>query len=202
MQSYKKYLPYFIPLALFALLTMVYMAPAFNGKVVKQGDIQQYNGASKEILDYKAKEGKGPLWTNSMFGGMPSYQISYEAPNNYAKYLRNITPFKHPVNMLFLGMVFAFILLLSFGVNPWIAGIGGIAYAFSSYNLILIEAGHNTKLYAIAYAPLLLAGFKILLNKNYLLVPCLALLALSGGVHAQTRNLAIEGIRVKMQKPN
>lgn len=169
MQSYKNYLQYIIPLALFALLTMVYMAPAFNGKVVRQGDIQQYSGASKEILDYKAKEGKGPLWTNSMFGGMPSYQISYEAPNNYAKYLRYITPFKHPVNMLFIGMVFAFILLLTFGVNPWIATIGGIAYGFSSYNLILIEAGHNTKLYAIAYAPILLAGLNLLLTKKYLL---------------------------------
>jgi hypothetical protein len=169
MNSYKKYLQYIIPVAFFALLTMVYMAPAFNGKVVRQGDIQQYNGASKEILDYKAKEGKGPLWTNSMFGGMPSYQISYEAPNNYAKYLRNITPFKHPVNMLFLGMVFAFILLLTFSVNPWIAAIGGIAYALSSYNVILIEAGHNTKLYAIAYAPLLLAGLNLLLTRKYLI---------------------------------
>jgi hypothetical protein len=53
---------------------MLFMAPAFNGKVVRQGDIEQYSGASKEILDYKAKEGHGPLWTNSMFGGMPSYQ--------------------------------------------------------------------------------------------------------------------------------
>ena len=169
MQSYKKYLQYIVPLAMFAVLTMVYMAPAFNGKVVRQGDIQQYSGASKEILDYKAKEGKGPLWTNSMFGGMPSYQISYEAPNNYAKYLRNITIFKHPVNMLFIGMVFAFILLLTFGVNPWIAAIGGVAYGFSSYNLILIEAGHNTKLYAIAYAPILLAGLNLILTKKYLL---------------------------------
>lgn len=169
MQSYKKYLQYIIPIGIFALLTFVYMAPAFNGKVVRQGDIQQYSGASKEILDYKAKEGKGPLWTNSMFGGMPSYQISYEPPNNYAKYLRDISIFKHPVNMLFIGMVFAFILLLTFGVNPWIAAIGGVAYAFASYNIILIEAGHNTKLYAIGYAPLLLAGLNLLLQKKYLL---------------------------------
>jgi len=169
MQSYKKYLPYIIPIIVFTILTFIFMAPAFNGKVVRQGDIQQYSGASKEIQDYKAKDGHGPLWTNSMFGGMPSYQISYEPPNNYAKYLRNISIFKHPVNMLFIGMVFAFILLLTFGVNPWIAGIGGIAYAFASYNLILIEAGHNTKLYAIAYAPLLLAGLNLLLNKKWLL---------------------------------
>lgn len=169
MQSYKKYLQYIIPIGIFALLTFVYMAPAFNGKVVRQGDIQQYSGASKEIMDYKAKDGKGPLWTNSMFGGMPSYQISYEPPNNYAKYLRDISIFRHPVNMLFIGMVFAFLLLLTFGVNPWIAAIGGVAYAFTSYNVILIEAGHNTKLYAIAYAPLLLAGLNLLLTKRYLL---------------------------------
>ncbi len=169
MNAYKKYLQYLIPIAIFALLTAVYMAPAFNGKVVRQGDIQQYSGASKEIQDYKAKEGHGPLWTNSMFGGMPTYQISYEPPNNYAKYLRKISLFTHPVNMLFVGMVCAFVLLLTFGVNPWIAAIGGIAYAFSSYNIILIEAGHNTKLYAIGYAPLLLAGFKLLLNKKWLI---------------------------------
>ncbi len=169
MKNYQKYLPYIVPLIIFAALSMLYLAPAFNGKVVKQGDIQQYSGASKEILDYKAKDGHGPLWTNSMFGGMPSYQISYEAPNNYSKYLRSITPFKHPINMLFMGMVFAFILLLTFGINPWIAAIGGIAYALASYNVILIEAGHNTKLYAIAYAPLLLTGLNMLLNKKYLL---------------------------------
>jgi uncharacterized membrane protein (DUF485 family) len=104
-----------------------------------------------------------------MFGGMPTYQISYEPPNNFAKYLRNVTPFKHPVNMLFLAMVFSFILLLTFKINPWIAAIGSIAYAFSSYNIILIEAGHNTKLYAIAYAPLLLAGFNMAIQKKYLL---------------------------------
>jgi hypothetical protein len=169
MNFIKSNLKYIVPIAVFALLTMLFMAPAFNGKVVRQGDIEQYSGASKEILDYKAKEGHGPLWTNSMFGGMPSYQISYEPPNNFAKYLRDISIFRHPVNMLFIGMLFAFILLLTFGVNPWIAAIGGVAYAFSSYNIILIEAGHNTKLYAIGYAPLLLAGLNLLLSKKYLI---------------------------------
>jgi len=169
MKSYKTYLQYLIPLAVFALLTIAFLAPNFSGKVLKQGDIQQYTGASKEIADYKKKDGHGPLWTNSMFGGMPSYQISYEAPYNYAQYLRSISPFKHPVNMIFMAMVFSFVLLLTFKVNPWVAAIGAVAYAFSSYNIILIEAGHNTKLYAIAYAPLLLAGFNLLLNKKYLL---------------------------------
>lgn len=160
---------YIVPIILFGLISSVYLAPSFKNKVIKQGDIQQYSGASKEITDYKEKEGKGPLWTNSMFGGMPSYQISFDPPNNYAKYLRAITPFKHPVNTLFFAMVFSFVLLLTFGVNPWIASIGAFAYGFSSYNLIILEAGHNTKLYAIAYAPLVLAGFKLCLNKKYIL---------------------------------
>lgn len=169
MNTVKSYLQYLLPIVIFAILTALYMAPAFSGKVIKQGDIQQYTGASKEVADYKAKEGKGPLWTNSMFGGMPSYQISYEPPNNYATYLRAIAPFKHPVNTLFIAMTFSFILLLTFRVNPWVAAIGAVAYAFSSYNLILLEAGHNTKLYAIAYAPLVLAGLNLLLQKRYLI---------------------------------
>lgn len=168
MNPMKYYLQYILPIVLFALLTAVYMAPSFSGKVIQQGDIQQYTGASKEIADYKAREGKGPLWTNSMFGGMPSYQISYEPPNNYATYLRLLAPFKHPVNTLFIAMLFSFILLITFGINPWVAAIGGVAYAFSSYNLILLEAGHNTKLYAIAYAPLVLAGFNLLLQNRKL----------------------------------
>ncbi|MCB9252045.1 MAG: hypothetical protein H6605_06230 [Flavobacteriales bacterium] len=174
MKTVKPYLEYILPVLFFALLTYLYMAPAFDGKVIKQGDIQQYTGASKEIADYKEKEGKGPLWTNSMFGGMPSYQISYEPPNNYASFLRKITLIKHPANTLFSAMIFSFILLLTFGVNPWISAIGAIAYAFSSYNLILLEAGHNTKLYAIAYAPLFLAGFNLLLKQKWLIGAALA----------------------------
>ncbi|MCC6720644.1 MAG: hypothetical protein IT243_00450 [Bacteroidia bacterium] len=169
MKSISKYLKYIYPLIIFAIISSLYLAPSFKNKVIKQGDIQQYSGASKEISDYKEKDGNGPLWTNSMFGGMPSYQISFDPPNNFAKYLRYITPFKHPVNTLFFAMVFSFILLLTFGVNPWIASIGAFAYAFSSYNLIILEAGHNTKLYAIAYAPLVLAGFRLCLDKKYLI---------------------------------
>ncbi|NUM31903.1 MAG: hypothetical protein HUU47_06215 [Bacteroidetes bacterium] len=169
MKSYSKNLMLLVPVLIFGVIAALYLAPSFSGKIIKQGDIQQYSGASKEILDYKAKEGKNPLWTNSMFGGMPSYQISFDPPNNYAKYLRNITPFKHPVNTLFFAMVFSYILLLAFNVNYWLAAIGAFAYAFSSYNLIILEAGHNTKLYAIAYAPLVLAGFKLCLNKKYLI---------------------------------
>lgn len=158
--NYKKFLPYVAAIAAFAILTLVYFKPLLSGKELKQDDIARHRGMSKEIADYRSLNHSEPLWTNSMFGGMPAYQISTLYPGNWLGKLDNL--FKlflpHPGGYLFLYCLGFFILLLCLNVSPWLALIGGVAYGLSSYFLIIIEAGHNSKANALGYLPALLGG--------------------------------------------
>ncbi len=163
--NYKDYLPHGIAIVIFALLTILYFKPIFSGKELRQDDIARHKGMSKEIVDYrKAHNEAEPLWTNSMFGGMPAYQISTKYPGNWIGKLNNA--FKLfitlPAGYLFLYCLGFFILLLCLDVNPWLSLIGGVAYGLSSYFLIILEAGHNSKADALGYLPALLGGVILL----------------------------------------
>lgn len=167
--NYKTYLPHSIAIIVFAIITLIYFKPLLSGKELKQDDIARHKGMSKEILDYRNTNHTEPLWTNSMFGGMPAYQISTVYPGNWLGKLDQA--FKlflpHPSGYLFLYCLGFFILLLCLNVNPWLALIGGIAYALSSYFLIIIEAGHNSKANALGYLPALLGGVVLLFNGRF-----------------------------------
>ncbi len=163
--NYKNYLPHGAAIVIFAILTILYFKPLFSGKELRQDDIARHKGMSKEIVDYrKAHNDAEPLWTNSMFGGMPAYQISTKYPGNWIANLDNA--FKLfialPAGYLFLYCLGFFILLLCLDVNPWLAIIGGVAYGLSSYFLIILEAGHNSKANALGYLPALLGGVILL----------------------------------------
>jgi hypothetical protein len=163
--NYKDYLPHGIAIVIFALLTILYFKPIFSGKELRQDDIARHKGMSKEIVDYRNTHNEAePLWTNSMFGGMPAYQISTKYPGNWIGKLDNA--FKLfialPAGYLFLYCLGFFILLLCLDVNPWLALIGGVAYGLSSYFLIILEAGHNSKANALGYLPALLGGVILL----------------------------------------
>ncbi|MDP1802509.1 MAG: YfhO family protein [Bacteroidota bacterium] len=163
--NYKDYLPHGIAIVIFALLTLLYFKPLFSGKELRQDDIARHKGMSKEIADYRKTHNEvEPLWTNSMFGGMPAYQISTKYPGNWIGKLDNA--FKLfialPAGYLFLYCLGFFILLLCLDVNPWLALIGGVAYGLSSYFLIILEAGHNSKANALGYLPALLGGVILL----------------------------------------
>lgn len=164
--DFKKFLPYLAALVLFAVLTLSFFRPLLSGKELKQGDIDRHKGMSKEIVDYRQKHSSEPLWTNSMFGGMPAYQISTLYPGNWLAHLDGL--FKlfmpHPSGYLFLYFLGFFILLLCLKINPWLSIVGAIAYGFSSYFLIIIEAGHNSKANALGYLPALLGGIILLFN--------------------------------------
>ncbi|MBA2612649.1 MAG: YfhO family protein [Bacteroidetes bacterium] len=165
--NYKDYLPHGIAIVIFAIITLLYFKPLFSGKELRQDDIARHKGMSKEISDYrKSHNDAEPLWTNSMFGGMPAYQISTKYPGNWIGKLDNA--FKLfiplPAGYLFLYCLGFFILLLCLNVNPWLAMIGGIAYGLSSYFLIILEAGHNSKANALGYLPALLGGVILLFN--------------------------------------
>ena len=154
---FKSALPHLIAVLLFTVISFAYFFPVLEGRKINAHDTKVYEGSSKEISDYRDKYGKEPLWTNSMFGGMPAYLISIKYPGNLFKHLDNFLKlYKTPVAALFLSMLGFYIMLLFFGVNPWLAMAGAIAYGFSSYLFVSLSAGHNTKAYAMAYmAPVL-----------------------------------------------
>jgi hypothetical protein len=162
--DYKKYVPHTVAIIIFAVLTLIYFKPLLSGKDLRQDDIARHKGMSKEIADYRQTHHAEPLWTNSMFGGMPGYQISPLFPGNWVSKIDNA--FKlylpHPGGYLFLYFLGFFILLLCLEVNVWLALVGAIAYGLSSYFLIIIEAGHNSKANALGYLPALLGGVILL----------------------------------------
>ena len=167
--NFKQYLPHAIAVLAFAILTIIYFKPLFTGKELKQDDIARHKGMSKEIVDYRTKNNSEPLWTNSMFGGMPAYQISTLYPGNWIAKLDNA--FKLfiplPAGYLFLYCLGFFILLLCVNINPWLALVGGLAYGLSSYFIIILEAGHNSKANALGYLPALLGGILLLFKNRY-----------------------------------
>jgi len=156
----KKILPYLTAVVLFLILSLAYFPDQMAGKVMKQSDTDTYRGMSKEIIDYREQTGKEALWTNSMFGGMPAYLISVRYPYNILGKVHTVLSIGHyrPASFLFLSMLIFFIAMLMFGVNPWLSIVGSIAYAFSSFFLIFIEAGHLTKVQAMAYLPGIVAS--------------------------------------------
>lgn len=130
-----------------------------EGKVLKANDSTVSRINSKEIQDFRAKEGKEPLWTNSIFSGMPAYLISTRYPGNLFKYVdKYLRIFKMPVSVLFLSMTGFYILLLIFGVNPWLSMTGAIAYGLSSFMFLILAAGHNTQAIALAYMAPMIGG--------------------------------------------
>jgi hypothetical protein len=152
-QLFKSVGPHVAALLLFIGLSATYFSPVLEGYKLRQGDIKNWKGMSKEVIDFRAETGEEALWTNSMFGGMPTYQISVVYAKNLTDKLYQFFKLglKHPVDVLFLYMLGFYILLLSFRVNPWLAMVGAIAYGFSSYYIIILEAGHTSKAYASAY---------------------------------------------------
>ncbi|MFI5150816.1 MAG: YfhO family protein [Bacteroidia bacterium] len=167
--NWKKITPVFIAILVFAVITVILFRPMFQGKVINQSDIVQFRGMSKEISDFRNLEHAEPLWTNSMFGGMPAYQVSTLYSGNWMNKLDTLFHLFLPqqsgyVFMYFLGF---FILLLCLEINPWLALTGALAYGFSSYFFIILEVGHNSKANAIGYLAPLLGGIMLLLRGRY-----------------------------------
>jgi hypothetical protein len=169
--SFKAVLPHLTAIILFLIIALVYFSPVLEGKKILQSDIVHHQGVSKEINDYRNSTGKEPLWTNSMFGGMPAYQISVRYTANLIGYLDKVfmLGLPHPVNYLFLYFFGFYIFLLVMGVNPWLSIAGAVGFGLSSFFLIVIEAGHNSQAHAIGYLPLVLAGICLTFRRKYLI---------------------------------
>jgi hypothetical protein len=153
----------------FVILCFVYFTPAFQGKVLMQSDVQKAGATQSEIMKYKELDGKAPLWTNSMFGGMPTYQIWLKYPKNITTHVIDLIKASspNPVDIVLLYLIGAYFLLIVLGLSPWLAAVGAIAFGFSSYNFIFIEAGHSNQAMAIAFFPFILAGIMLTLRGRY-----------------------------------
>ncbi|PRY49136.1 membrane protein YfhO [Arcticibacter pallidicorallinus] len=157
-------------IALFIVLCFIYFSPALQGKVLYQSDVMQAKAMQSEIMKYKAEDGKAPLWTNSMFGGMPAYQIWAQFPKNLTSYVVSFfsAVFPNPVYNVLLYLLGGYLMFIALRVKPLLAAAGAIAIAFSSYNFIIIEAGHTNKAFAIAFFAPIVAGVLMTLRGRYL----------------------------------
>ena len=155
----KPILPHLIAVLLFIVVSFVYFYPVLEGKVLKANDSMVSKINSKEIQDFRDKNGREPLWTNSIFSGMPAYLISTRYPGNLIKYADAfLRMFKMPVSVLFISMLGFYILLLIFEVDPWLAMAGALAYGLSSFFFQILGAGHNTQAIALAYMAPMIGG--------------------------------------------
>lgn len=168
--DFAKLAPYLTAIAVFILISIIYVSPVIEGKKLRQGDIVNFKGMSKEIADFRARTGKEPLWTNSMFSGMPAYQISSKSNGNLINKIDKILTLSlpHPAGIIFLYMLGFFFLLLVLDIDPWLCIAGAIAFGFSSYFFIILEAGHNSKAHAIAYIAPVLASIILTYKGKYL----------------------------------
>ena len=157
-----------IIVALFAV-ACIYLSPALSGKVIRQGDIQKADAMSYQQRMEKERTGKTPNWAESMFGGMPGYQIASEPQHSVFQPVRNALIMRplgleRNIGVLFLYLLGFYAALLAFGVSPWLAVVGALGFGLGSYNLIIIEAGHITKAWAMALMAPVLAGMYLLLK--------------------------------------
>jgi hypothetical protein len=154
---FKPAVPHLLAVAIFLIVSLVYFYPVLEGKVLNTNDGTVAKNASKEIRDYREKFGKEPLWTNSMFSGMPAYLISTKFTGNLMTHVDKILKFlKPPAASIFLSMAGFYLLLLFFKVDIRLAIAGAIVYGLSSFFFIILAAGHNTQAFALAYmAPMI-----------------------------------------------
>lgn len=169
--EFKTIYPYLIPVLLIIIVNVMYFMPQFEGKVVRQGDIIQHVGMSKEATDYREKTGEEALWTNAMFGGMPTYQISAKPKNNLLTYVEKTMSLYigRPAGYFIAGMLGFYVLMLLLGVNPWLSLLGAFLFGFTTNNFTLFEAGHNSKLMAIMTSAPVIAGVLLIFKEKYLL---------------------------------
>ena len=183
----KKSWPYVLCVALFAMIAAIYMSPSLEGKKIVANDNLSWKGSYHEVEQYQEETGNTSWWTGSMFSGMPTYQIgggstlsrTLMSPLNYTTHYGS----NHaaPIVVVFLYALAFFVLLLSFKINKYLAAVGALAMAFSSYFFIIIGASHNSKTAALALFSLVVAGFYLIYHDKKILGMCLVMLGASTG---------------------
>ncbi len=160
---------HFFVLVFFLVASLAYFYPVLQGKTIRQSDIEQFTGMAREQNEFRKKTDAEPYWTNSAFGGMPTYQLGAYYPHDYVKELdRAIRFLPRPADYLFLYFIGFYILLCCLKVDYRLAVLGALAFGFSTYLIIILGVGHNAKAHAIGYLPIVLGGIILTFRKKYL----------------------------------
>ena len=172
MRTYKKFLPDVVVVLVFAIISFAYfLVPVTQGKILFQHDASAGVGSAQELTEYQNRTGETTRWTNSIFGGMPTYQMSpsYQSTDGLSQVM-NAYHLWLPDNVwfLFAYLLGFYILLRAFDFRQTLAALGSIMWAFSSYFLIIIAAGHLWKVMALAYLPPMIAGIVLAYRGRYL----------------------------------
>lgn len=169
MKKNKYLLPVLGCLILFIIISFAYFTPLLSGKYISQPDIIHYKGGAHELEEYRKAHGKDTYWSNSMFGGMPTYQMGAAYPSDVIKNIDKILRyFPAPACYLFLLLSGFFLLGMVWLKNWKYALLGSIMFSFSTYFFIIIGAGHNAKVHTIAYFAPFIAGVYLLYQKKYI----------------------------------
>lgn len=169
--DWKKIAPYLVALVVFIGFALAYCSPVLDGKVLSAGDTMNWKGDANEVLEYKKATGETSWWTNSLFGGMPTYQLTGNLPSGEItnNYLRSILHFGFGETLgIIIGYFVGFFLLfICFGVNPWLSIAGALAMGMSSYFFLIIPAGHITKAVALGFLAPVIGGVYAIFRKRY-----------------------------------
>lgn len=185
MKIINKFYPHALAILGFVLISLIYFYPVLQGKKIYQSDIVQYTGMAKEQNDFRASDHVEPYWTNSAFGGMPTYQLGANYPHDYIGKIDDTLRFlPRPADYLFLYFLGFYGLMLVLKIDPLKAFFGALAFGFSTYLIIILGVGHNAKAHAIAYMPLVIAGFILVFQKKYILGGLLTLFATALEINA------------------
>ena len=166
----KKYTPHLLTLAGLIALALYFALPALRGMKMAQHDTISWEAMSEEARAWHEKTGENTMWSNSQFGGMPSYTFYMPESNNFLHpvYKLFVDVLPEPANCLALAMICFYILGSVLRWNRWLRVLGAVAYGLASYNAVIISAGHETKMYAIGFMPAVLAGFFLIYRGRYL----------------------------------
>ncbi len=165
----KKTAPHLVVVLLLMAISLAYFSPVLQGKKIYQSDIVQYIGMAKEQNNFRKQTDEEPYWTNSAFGGMPTYQLGANYPHNYVKKLdRTLRFLPRPADYLFLYFISFYILLLVLKTDWRFAFLGALAFGLSTYFIIILGVGHNAKAHAIGYFPLVLSGIFLVFQRKYI----------------------------------
>ncbi|MEQ8927013.1 MAG: YfhO family protein [Fulvivirga sp.] len=188
----KHILPHLIAVLTFLIVTVIFFNPIFfDNKALEQHDINQWKGGAQELIEFREQTGEEGLWTNSMFGGMPAYLIDVDWSDSIVgKFKQVLSIFlPHPIKNIFLAFVSFYILLLSFKVRPYLAIVGALGFGLSTYMIIGLGAGHNSRIGAVALMPMVLAGIHLAF-RNRLFLGC-GVTALGLALHLRENHLQI-----------
>lgn len=176
--NFKALIPHLIAIGIFLVISVIYCRPALEGKMLFQSDNVHWKGMAQNSFEYKEQKGHFPFWNTHLFSGMPNYQVALGVasyiPNLHAVFTLGLPK---PISYFFLACLAFYILCCALKIHPAIGVLGSLAFAYATYNALIIAAGHDTKMLVMAYMPALLAGILLIYQKKYWIGLALSIIA-------------------------